>query len=157
MSTPAPQGGVEQNVTATAGFAYGVIGADLHVLGDGTPVYVLENYLRPGFVDPHWLRELPSRMLSARSAVVGFTGRESERDDLRSWSQVGPRLAARWLHAPGGQGKTRLAAQVAEELIDAGWKVITATHGPRRRFATARQPGHASGRGSRPSADHRLR
>jgi hypothetical protein len=125
-----PLDGVVQNVTAVAGFAYGVIGADLHVLGDGTPLYVLENYQRPAFIDPHWLRELPSRMLSARNAVVGFTGRESERDDLRGWSQVGPRLAARWLHAPGGQGKTRLATQLAEELMDTGWKVVTATHGP---------------------------
>lgn len=119
-----------QNVTAIEGFAYGVIGADLHVLGDGTPLYLLENYLRPIPVDPQRLRELPSRMLSARTAVVGFIGRERERGELREWSQAGPRLAARWLHAPGGQGKTRLAARLAEELIDAGWKVVTATHGP---------------------------
>lgn len=121
---------VVQTVTATAGFAYGVIGADIHVQGDGTPLYVLENYSCPAVIDPNWLRELPSRMLSARFTVVRFTGRESEQDQLRNWSQTGLRLAARWLHAPGGQGKTRLAARVAEELIDAGWKVVTVTHGP---------------------------
>ena len=121
---------IVQNVSAIEGFAYGVIGADLHVLGDGTPLYVLENYLRPAEVDPHWLRELPSRMLSARNAVVGFTGRREELDDLRNWSRFGSRMAVRWLHAPGGQGKTRLAARIAEELTDAGWRVVTATHGP---------------------------
>ena len=121
--------GVVQNVTAIEGFAYGVIGADLHVLGDGTPLYVLENYLRPADVDSRWLRELPSRMLSSRNAVVGFTGRGGELDDLRNWSRDGSRMAARWLYAPGGQGKTRLAARIAEELADGGWRVVTATHG----------------------------
>lgn len=127
---PVDRSGVLQYVTAVAGFAYGVIGADMHVLGDGTPLYILENYRDPNLVDPGWLREMPSRMLNARFAVVNFTGRESERDDLLRWCQSGPRLSARWLQAPGGQGKTRLAARVAEEMIDAGWKVVTATHGP---------------------------
>ena len=127
-----------QNVTAEEGYAYGVIGADMHVLGNGVPLYVLENYLRPRAADSLWLRESPSRMLSARFAVVDFTGRESERDDLLEWCQSGSRFAVRWLHAPGGQGKTRLAGWVAEELIHAGWKVVTATHGP---SAIPPQPG----------------
>lgn len=132
MSTRAPLGdeGAGQNVIATAGFAYGTIGADIHLLGDGTPLYLLQNYLSPASADPDWLREAPSRMLNARYAVVGFTGRESEVRDLRTWCDAGPRLAARWLHAPGGQGKTRLAGQIAEELINAGWKAVTASHGP---------------------------
>ena len=119
-----------QNVTATAGFAYGVIGADIHVLGDGTPLYVLENYRGPPQADPDWLRELPSRMLNARYAVVSFTGRENELAQLRGWRLAGPRLAARWLYATGGQGKTRLAAQFAHESAMAQWKIVTATHGP---------------------------
>lgn len=142
MSTSAPQGdqySVVQNVTATAGYAYGVIGADIHVLGNGSPLYVLENYLYPAPIDSRELRELPSRMLNSRYAVVDFTGRESERDNLREWCQNGTRLAVRWLHAPGGQGKTRLAARVAEDLISAGWKVVTAIHGP---GATLRPENH---------------
>jgi tetratricopeptide (TPR) repeat protein len=132
VSASAPlsdQGSIVQNVTAVEGFAYGVIGADMHVLSEGAPLYVLENYLSPPIVDSHWLRELPSRMLSARFAVVKFTGRESERNGLLEWCRTGPQLAARWLHGPGGQGKTRLVGQVAEELIGRGWKVVTATHG----------------------------
>jgi tetratricopeptide (TPR) repeat protein len=121
---------VEQAVTATAGFAYGVIGASVHVFGTGVPLYVLENWRPPPSTDPAFLRELPSRMLNARFAVVEFTGRERELAGLRSWREEGPRLAVRWLHAPGGQGKSRLAAEFARTTLADGWKVVTATHGP---------------------------
>ena len=129
MSTPPGYSG-SQHVTATGGFAYGVIGADIHVFGDGVPVYLLENWRGVPETDPAWLRELPSRMLNARFAVVDFTGRQSELQQLHDWGQAGPRLAARWLHGAGGAGKTRLAAQFGAELAAAGWKVITAIHAP---------------------------
>ncbi|RPE35615.1 ATP-binding protein [Kitasatospora cineracea] len=137
MRPPGPSDGrggwsgrAEQRVVAEAGFAYGAIGADIHVFGDGTPVYVLENW-RPGeAVEDAWLGELPSRMLNARWEVVGFTGRAAELAELRAWCGGGPRLGVRWLHGPGGQGKTRLAARLARELADDGWKVVTATEGP---------------------------
>ncbi|GCB52686.1 ATP-binding protein [Streptomyces sp. NL15-2K] len=120
----------QQVVQAVDGFAYGTVGADIHVLGDGVPLYVLENWRPAPTPDPQWLRELPSRMLNARFAVVDFTGRTDELADLRAWSSRGPRLAARWLHGPGGQGKSRLADEFARELLTAGWKVVTCTHGP---------------------------
>lgn len=125
-----PGEGVSQHVTSTGGFAYGAIGADIHVFGDGTPIYLLENWRPTPSADPEWLRELPSRMLNARFAVVGFTGRDEELAQLRRWCGEGPRLAARWLHGPGGAGKTRLAAELASESARAGWKVVVATHGP---------------------------
>ncbi|TDB81057.1 tetratricopeptide repeat protein [Micromonospora sp. KC721] len=118
-----------QNVTAVAGFAYGAIGADIHVFGDGSPVYLLETHQPPPMLDRVWLRELPSRMLNARSQVVTFTGRRRERDELAVWREGGPRLAVRWLHAAGGQGKTRLADRVAADAAEQGWKVIVAAHG----------------------------
>ncbi|WP_422733147.1 tetratricopeptide repeat protein [Micromonospora sp. WMMD558] len=128
-----------QHVTATAGFAYGVIGADIHVLGDGTPLYVLEDHRSARPPDSVWLLDVPSRMLDARYAVVDFTGRRTELAQLHAWrTDVGRRLAARWLHAPGGQGKTRLADQFAAEARAAGWKTVTATHGP---GAAIPQPG----------------
>ncbi|MFE9773613.1 hypothetical protein ACFYOV_18470 [Streptomyces sp. NPDC005931] len=120
----------EQYVTATAGFAYGVVGADLHVFGDGTPLYVMENWRPPAEPDAAWLSEQPSRMLNARLAVVGFTGRERELAALRDWCASRPARAARWLHAPGGQGKTRLAEELARDRAAAGWKVVIATEGP---------------------------
>ncbi|MGW4895902.1 hypothetical protein ACWEQL_27150 [Kitasatospora sp. NPDC004240] len=119
-----------QHVTAAGGFAYGVIGADIHVFGDGTPLYVLERWRPSPRLDDDWLREQPSRMLNARFAVVGFTGREQELRELREWCTPGPRRAARWLHGPGGQGKTRLAHELAARMTELGWTVATATEGP---------------------------
>lgn len=121
---------VHQEVRVEGGFGYGVIGADLHVFADRGPVYVLEEFRPPAGPDAAWLVEMPSRMLNARHEVVEFTGRQDELDRLRQWRDAGRRLAARWLHAPGGQGKTRLAARFAADSIAAGWKVVTATHGP---------------------------
>jgi tetratricopeptide (TPR) repeat protein len=69
-------------------------------------------------------------MLNARYAVVSFTGRSHELRQLRTWRDNGPRLAARWLHGDGGQGKSRLAAKLAAESAAAGWKVLTAIQGP---------------------------
>ena len=82
-------------------------------------------------------------MLNARRAVVPFTGRDGELRSLREWRDSGPRLAVRWLHGPGGQGKTRLAAQFAAESAAAGWKVVAAFHGPDADPSRAGQPGPA--------------
>ncbi|MFD9403098.1 hypothetical protein ACFWA4_30290 [Streptomyces sp. NPDC060011] len=118
-------------VHVESGFGYGVIGADLHVFPDRGPVYLLTEYRpHPTTRDNSWLIAQPSRLLSARFQIVDFTGRDQEQAELASWrDQPGPRLSARWLHAPGGQGKTRLAAQFAECSAAAGWKVVAATHG----------------------------
>ncbi|PPK65037.1 tetratricopeptide repeat protein [Actinokineospora auranticolor] len=122
--------GAVQHVTATGGFAYGVIGADIHVLGDGAPLYLLRRWSPPTPPPDAWLREVPSRLLHARSAVVGFTSRADELDRLRAWRDADGDLAAHWLHGPGGAGKTRLADRLAAESDAAGWLVVTATHGP---------------------------
>jgi tetratricopeptide (TPR) repeat protein len=119
-----------QNVVAVNGFAYGAVGADIHVFSNGLPLYLLVNWRPEATPSPGWLRELPSRMLNARRAVVPFTGRANELAELREWRDGGPRLAVRWMHGPGGQGKSRLAAQFARDSAEAGWKVIAAFHGP---------------------------
>ena len=121
---------IKQHVSAVSGFAYGVIGADIHVFGDGMPVYVLTNWQGQPETNPTWLRESPSRMLNARFAIVAFTGRDDDLAQLHHWKDDGPRLAVRWLHGAGGQGKTRLADKFASEVKAAGWKVITAIHSP---------------------------
>ncbi|GCD99139.1 DnaJ C-terminal domain-containing protein [Embleya hyalina] len=113
------------------GFAYGVIGADLHVLPDRGPVYLLHRH-RPASrtSDPAWLMLQPSRLLDARHTVVGFTGRQRELDELCGWRDgASTRISACWLHAPGGQGKTRLAEEFARLSGEAGWRVVTATQG----------------------------
>ncbi|MFE6848324.1 hypothetical protein [Streptomyces sp. NPDC057686] len=113
-----------QNVVAVNGFAYGAMGADIHVhVGSGLPLYLLGNWQDGPNTDPQWLRELPSRMLNARRAVVPFTGRQDELEDLRQWRDSGGRrLEVRWLYGPGGQGKTRLAARFAAQSARAGWR-----------------------------------
>ncbi|MEH1166948.1 tetratricopeptide repeat protein [Micromonospora sp. CPCC 205539] len=119
-----------QHVEARAGFAYGVIGADLHVFGDGVPVYLLENWRPSQGADREWLRTLPSRLLNARYGVVPFTGRVDELASLHIWRRTGPRLSALWLYGPGGAGKSRLAAEFAASCAADGWKVVAAVHGP---------------------------
>ncbi|MFJ4584731.1 tetratricopeptide repeat protein [Streptomyces echinatus] len=118
-----------QEVRAEAGYAYGAMGADIHVFGDGTPVYLLFEHQRVLDLDAGWLRAQPSRMLDARAEVVEFVGRETELRSLVDWRDAEGSLAVRWLHGEGGQGKTRLAAQLAAASQDAGWKVVDAVHG----------------------------
>jgi tetratricopeptide (TPR) repeat protein len=120
----------EQYITAVDGFAYGVIGADVHVFGSGLPLYLLSEYQPAEPSDPGWLQDLPSRMLNARHEIVEFTGRDDELADLREWLDGRSRLAVRWFHGPGGQGKTRVAAKLAREATAAGWKAAMAVHGP---------------------------
>lgn len=120
-----------QVVHVESGSGYGAIGADVHVFRDRGPVYLLTEHRPPDPVDTAWLLAQPSRMLNADLAVVTFTGRDRELAALTAWRDAAtPRLSARWMHAPGGQGKTRLAAQFATESMAAGWKVVRALHGP---------------------------
>ncbi|MBO1329891.1 tetratricopeptide repeat protein [Streptomyces sp. VRA16 Mangrove soil] len=121
---------MNQSVHAENGFAYGVVGADIHVFGDGVPVYLLQRWQPLATPDDAFLRDVPSRMLNARFRVVEFTGRAAELSSLQAWRDEAGALAVRWLHAPGGQGKTRLAERFAQASLADGWQVVTATHGP---------------------------
>ncbi|MFF2353566.1 tetratricopeptide repeat protein [Kitasatospora sp. NPDC058115] len=120
-----------QNVIAVSGFAFGTIGADIHVHGaSGLPLYLLGAWQGVADTDRDWFRKLPSRMLNARRAVVPFTGRQEDLEELREWRDDGGRLSVRWLYGPGGQGKSRLATRLADESAEAGWTVAVAFHGP---------------------------
>lgn len=121
--------GIRQEVRVESGFGYGVIGADLHVFADRGPVYLLRAHRPVPVPDTGWLLGQPSRLLDARYAVVGFTGRDDDLAQLLRWRETEPRLAARWLHGPGGQGKTRLAGELAVRSAAAGWKAVAAVHG----------------------------
>jgi hypothetical protein len=57
---------VTQVVKVESGFAYGVIGADLHVFEDRGPVYVLTCHQPAAPPDPAWLPERHSQLLDAR-------------------------------------------------------------------------------------------
>lgn len=83
--------------------------------------------VQPPVVD---LGEQPSQLLLARHEVVPFTGRADELTALERWRD-GKTLDGRpivasvaLLHGGGGQGKTRLAAELARRTAAAGgWKV----------------------------------
>ena len=62
----------------------------------------------------------PASLLRARHQMVPFRGRERLLEDLSGWAQ-GPGFAACLLHGPGGQGKTRLAHELARRLGDQRW------------------------------------
>ncbi|MFE5858376.1 hypothetical protein ACFQ61_34810 [Streptomyces sp. NPDC056500] len=120
---------LHQEVHAAGGFAYGAIGADIHVFGDGMPVYLLHVHRPPNPAqDSTWLREPPSRMLGADAAVVEFTGRQEPLTALDDWCGGPPGLRVRWLHGAGGQGKTRLAHELAGLRGARGWLVVDAVH-----------------------------
>ena len=120
---------VRQVVTVAEGFAYGTIGADIHVTADQQPLYLLRAWRPARRLDDQWLRAVPSRLLNAAFGVVGFTARDTELAGLRRWLSTGDRLGVRWLYGPGGTGKSRLADQLAADAAAGGWKVITAVHG----------------------------
>jgi tetratricopeptide (TPR) repeat protein len=57
----------------------------------------------------------PAGLLRARHQVVAFRGRQQLMQDMESWA-AGAGFAAWLLHGPGGQGKTRLAQELADRL-----------------------------------------
>ncbi|WP_158710069.1 tetratricopeptide repeat protein [Streptomyces katrae] len=70
----------------------------------------------------------PSALLQAGGAVVDFAGRTAERERLRQWRDATGTLRVCLVHGPGGQGKTRLAMEVATEWGAQGWAVLRAFH-----------------------------
>ncbi|MFG1855993.1 tetratricopeptide repeat protein, partial [Actinomadura geliboluensis] len=65
----------------------------------------------------------PAELLRARRQVAPFRGRAEWMQALRVWAEAGG-FGAWLLHGPGGQGKTRLAAEVAGQLSAEGWVVL---------------------------------
>ena len=118
-----------QSIRVESGFGYGVISTDLHVFADRGPIYLLENYRTERIPNAARLIAQPSRALKADYAVVDFPGRDEELAALSRWrDSSAARLAALWLHGPGGQGKSRLAREFIEQSARNGWKAVTATH-----------------------------
>jgi hypothetical protein len=125
MTSPEPQPARQVNIGGP-GPQYITQHGDVYA---GEKVFSLEPFplTRPR-PDRRWLLEQPSRLLDARSQVVPFRGREPELEALREWRDRPGAVAAMLLHAPGGQGKTRLAAQFAADCAASGWQVLQARH-----------------------------
>jgi hypothetical protein len=120
----------EQRIRVESGIAYGVLGADLHVWGQGMLLYLLETWRDTPSADPEWLRRLPGRLLTARDGIAGFTGSAAELNQLHQWRGSAPQLAVRWLYGPAEADQTGLAAKFADEAAADNWKVVVATRGP---------------------------
>ncbi|MCX4826090.1 tetratricopeptide repeat protein [Streptomyces sp. NBC_01142] len=108
--------------------------------------FVVEPFPRPSRqAAPAW-RDQPSQLLSAQHQVVPFIGREGDLARLEDWRDGdGPVAAVTLLYAPGGRGKTRLAARLAE-TTGTGWKVWQAVRGSTSTAGTAARTLPALGR-----------
>lgn len=127
----APQGIVfTQNITASGGRVNAVQHGDQYnYIYRAEPPYRVEPFPlgRPTAPAPG-LARVPSRLLTARHQVVPFFPRP-ELELLAAWrDDPSPGLTVRLLHAEGGRGKTRLAAEFAACSVRAGWTVAQARH-----------------------------
>ncbi|MGH3774214.1 MAG: tetratricopeptide repeat protein, partial [Pseudonocardiaceae bacterium] len=121
--------GAQLNIALDRATQYIAQGGDLHVHPGEAPNYRVEQYRphRPGL--PASVARQPSRLLAARYQVVDFTGREPELAELAGWRDDPDRgSAVRLVHGPGGQGKTRLAAQLAGLSAELGWVIAVGVH-----------------------------
>ena len=83
-----------------------------------------------------------STLLRAASRVVPFIGRTTELSQLKSWRDAPGQLSVILVFGPGGQGKTRLASEFADDSEMAGWAVAQARHqsDPQPRLPLAGDP-----------------
>jgi nucleoside phosphorylase len=88
---------------------------------DVEPIPGIDDILVPGTA-PLPENPPPSALLNALHEVVPFheQGRESILAELTRWSEEGPPVAVRLLHAEGGVGKTRLAIELIRRRPQ-GW------------------------------------
>ncbi|WKU46092.1 hypothetical protein Q3V23_19615 [Streptomyces sp. VNUA116] len=102
---------------------------DVSVTGGERPLYRVDAFpsTRPRLTVEE-ARAQPARLLLARLGAVTFTGRADELKRLAEWRDDAPPVSVLLLHGPGGQGKTRLAAQFAARSRDEGWDVLQARH-----------------------------
>lgn len=130
MADQSEEPGASQIVRAAPGATvYAVLNGDIHIR-NGSPVYRFERIdhdVHP--VDPTTARSRPSTLLSVSREVVGFHGRDREMAELVAWrDDAEVAFSTLLLHAPGGQGKSRIAAQLARLSAQEGWTTWTAHH-----------------------------
>jgi tetratricopeptide (TPR) repeat protein len=62
-----------------------------------------------------------ARMLQSRYGLVPFRGREQELANLCDWCERTGQLGLGLVTGAGGQGKTRLAAELCDQVVARGW------------------------------------
>ncbi len=108
---------------------YAVLHGDIHIR-NGAPVYQFEPArLRPQAIPGDAARYRPSWLLAAENQIVGFSGRGEELEALSQWRDSSrTSVSVQLLHGPGGQGKSRLAAEFAARSAASGWSAWAAHH-----------------------------
>jgi tetratricopeptide (TPR) repeat protein len=121
----------QHNIAQSGGVVYTVQHGDQYVyLYRNEPPYRVEPWPAgpPPMPEP-LVHRAPSWLLSARHQVVPFYGRDQELAWLQDWRDSPTQgVSVRLVHGPGGQGKTRLAAQFAGACTRTGWTVAVARH-----------------------------
>jgi hypothetical protein len=129
-----PRPGAGQTVTGSVVFGDVIqisgVGGNLVISRDRPPYRVTATDDRPRPLNAAQARAQPSRLLLAQYQIVPFTGRDRTLDRLAGWVGGEEPVAALLLHAAGGQGKTRLAAQVSAQCTATGWATWQVTHTP---------------------------
>ncbi len=65
--------------------------------------------------------ESGARLLQAAYHLLPFAGRDDELMELTRWCVKAERVGLRLMTGAGGQGKTRLASELCQQLSDRGW------------------------------------
>ncbi|MFK4224790.1 tetratricopeptide repeat protein, partial [Streptomyces sp. NPDC019890] len=119
------------------------VGGDVTVVNsEPQPLYRVEaGVAAPRVFTVEEAREQPSLLLNAQYEQVDFVGRTDPLKSLHDWRDA-PRtpISALLLHGPGGQGKSRLAAQFARRSLDDGWTVLQVRPSDDLRFTTVEPP-----------------
>ncbi|MEV0900430.1 tetratricopeptide repeat protein [Actinoplanes sp. NPDC049802] len=128
---PAPRQSVAGSVVFGDVVQITGVGGDVTIISRQPPPYrVVPVEVRPVQVRVGQARAQPSRLLLARHQIVPFTGRQHTLKALADWSHAAEPVAARLIHATGGQGKTRLAGHVGATAAAHGWAVWQVAHTP---------------------------
>lgn len=127
--SPDPGGDTQYIFAESGSSVYAVIHGDIHIR-NGFPVYeILPFSAEPRQARAGTARMQPSRLLAADAGIVPFWGREEELARLAAWrDDPAAGISAMLVHAPGGQGKTRLAARFAADSAAERWTAWQARH-----------------------------
>ncbi|HEX5117823.1 MAG TPA: tetratricopeptide repeat protein [Pseudonocardiaceae bacterium] len=122
-------GDVHQSATDVAVANTGVVGGNFTInVSSVTETFWTEAFPLTVHRDLDPQRRGPSGLLATGSRVVPFFGRIDELARLTAWRDAPGDLSTMLVHAPGGQGKTRLAAAFAQRSAEDGWAVAQVRH-----------------------------
>ncbi len=126
--SPDPERHYHQDTNVESGGKAFVVQHGNMIVYQWRPEYRIEAFESDLPIGEAVLRAQPSRMLRAQYKVVPFDAerRRTEIERLSAWRDGDDDTAVLLLHGPGGQGKTRLAAYIAEVTGSAKWLVVSA-------------------------------